>query len=226
MAKPSPYPVVPGRNWYTLRDKAKTSPNTKLNAANVASILGLPEASAQNNVLRGLRSLGVVDDQGSLSATGEKWRVDGSYDDACKEILEAVYPEDLRLLIGKSVSDDRDSVQAWFARKGFGDSSARQMAATFQLLAHPTVDSPKSTTNGTTPKASTPKASTPKPSPAKSKSSSAPAAGMQPPEQPASHRKQESPNVHLDIQIHIPASASTDQIDSIFASMAKHLYGR
>lgn len=32
------------------------------------------------------------------------------------------------------------------------------------------------------------------------------------------------PNVHLDIQIHIPADASLEQIDKIFASMAKHLY--
>ena len=35
-----------------------------------------------------------------------------------------------------------------------------------------------------------------------------------------------APNVHLDIQIHIPADASLEQIDQIFASMAKHLYGR
>jgi glycine cleavage system regulatory protein len=32
------------------------------------------------------------------------------------------------------------------------------------------------------------------------------------------------PNVHLDIQIHIPADASVEQIDQIFESMARHLY--
>lgn len=32
------------------------------------------------------------------------------------------------------------------------------------------------------------------------------------------------PAVHIDIQIHIDASASPDQIDHIFASMAKHIY--
>ncbi|MDI6722183.1 MAG: hypothetical protein QMD97_01390 [Candidatus Aenigmarchaeota archaeon] len=32
------------------------------------------------------------------------------------------------------------------------------------------------------------------------------------------------PAVHIDIQIHIDASASADQIDHIFASMAKHIY--
>lgn len=34
------------------------------------------------------------------------------------------------------------------------------------------------------------------------------------------------PTVHIDIQLHIPATATAEQIDQIFASMAKHLYGR
>ena len=34
------------------------------------------------------------------------------------------------------------------------------------------------------------------------------------------------PNVHLDIQIHIPAEATAEQIDQIFASMARHLYNK
>jgi hypothetical protein len=34
-----------------------------------------------------------------------------------------------------------------------------------------------------------------------------------------------SPSVHIDVQIHISPEASTDQIDQIFKSMAKHLYG-
>lgn len=34
-----------------------------------------------------------------------------------------------------------------------------------------------------------------------------------------------NPSVHIDIQIHISPEASVDQIDQIFKSMAKHLYG-
>lgn len=34
-----------------------------------------------------------------------------------------------------------------------------------------------------------------------------------------------SPEVHIDIQIHISSDASAEQIDQIFSSMAKHLYG-
>jgi len=35
-----------------------------------------------------------------------------------------------------------------------------------------------------------------------------------------------APSVHIDIQIHIDANAKAEQIDQIFASMAKHLYDK
>lgn len=35
-----------------------------------------------------------------------------------------------------------------------------------------------------------------------------------------------SPELHVDIQIHIDSTASPEQIEKIFASMARHLYGR
>ena len=34
------------------------------------------------------------------------------------------------------------------------------------------------------------------------------------------------PALHIDIQVHIDSNASPDQIDQVFASMARHLYGR
>ena len=34
------------------------------------------------------------------------------------------------------------------------------------------------------------------------------------------------PTVHIDIQIHIDSSATSEQIEQIFASMARHVYGR
>ena len=34
------------------------------------------------------------------------------------------------------------------------------------------------------------------------------------------------PSLHIDLQVHVDATASAEQIDQIFSSMAKHLYGR
>lgn len=39
-------------------------------------------------------------------------------------------------------------------------------------------------------------------------------------------RQPSYPSVHIDIQIHIDSSARDDQIDQVFRSMARHLYGR
>lgn len=52
-----------------------------------------------------------------------------------------------------------------------------------------------------------------------------PAAG-QAPQIPGSPQVQGSPAVHIDIQIHISPESTPQQIDKIFESMAKHLYGR
>lgn len=35
-----------------------------------------------------------------------------------------------------------------------------------------------------------------------------------------------SPSVHIDIQVHIAPESTTEQIDQIFKSMSKHLYGK
>lgn len=38
--------------------------------------------------------------------------------------------------------------------------------------------------------------------------------------------KSEGPSLHIDVQVHISPESSAEQIEQIFASMAKHLYGR
>ncbi len=45
-------------------------------------------------------------------------------------------------------------------------------------------------------------------------------------QQPAQPQSPADPSVHIDIQIHIASTAEAEQIDMVFASMAKHLYGR
>jgi hypothetical protein len=135
---------------------------------------------------------------------------------------DEVYPADLAALTDDSGAADPQAVKTWFDHKGFGDSNARQMAATYVMIAakqipEPVVAEPKKAgAKKAAPRkatASTPRTTTtPDPVPAA-------AAPVQP--TPSSGA---GPNVHLDIQIHIPADASAEQIDQIFESMARHLY--
>lgn len=46
------------------------------------------------------------------------------------------------------------------------------------------------------------------------------------PQMPAISNAQGGPAIHIDIQIHISPKSTAQQIDKIFESMAKHLYGR
>ncbi|MBX4900123.1 DUF5343 domain-containing protein [Sinorhizobium sp. B11] len=46
------------------------------------------------------------------------------------------------------------------------------------------------------------------------------------PTSPTMPNMQNGPAVHIDIQIHISPESTAEQIDKIFESMAKHLYGR
>lgn len=39
-------------------------------------------------------------------------------------------------------------------------------------------------------------------------------------------KRGEAPSLHIDVQVHIPPDATAEQIDVIFAAMAKHLYKR
>lgn len=51
-------------------------------------------------------------------------------------------------------------------------------------------------------------------------------AATEAPQTPQVPSSSSGPEVHIDIQIHISPESSAQQIDKIFESMAKHLYGR
>lgn len=96
------------------------------------------------------------------------------------------------------------------------------MAATYSLIAGKQIPEPPAEQNGNSPRKQAPRkqfAAAPK---AKEPERKKQDVGEDTPrrERPRSG----GPNVHLDIQIHIPADASVEQIDQIFESMARHLY--
>jgi hypothetical protein len=106
--------------------------------------------------------------------------------------------------------------------KGLGGSNAKQMAVTYTMIAQksvpamaPTSQTKKNSQNGT--RKAPPKV-TAKPE-VNQEIATPPAQAPESVRQPTS-----GPNIHLDIQVHIPVNATAEQIDQIFASMAKHLY--
>jgi hypothetical protein len=223
MATSNGYPKVTLKAWRALRARAAAAPTVRFTPSAVAALMGMSSpGSARDNTVVPIRRLGLIDDDGALTARGNKWRVDASYADACQEILDEIYPEELLSLTGPDGMPDGARVRTWFDHKGFGDSNARQMAATYTMIASkqpPEAASPVPKRAAPKKAAASKREAPPRRAPASAGAepvAAAPPTVVQP--TPA------GPNVHLDIQIHIPAEASSDQIDQIFASMAKHLY--
>lgn len=216
------YPKVASKAWTVLRARAATAPSTRFTSHVVASMLGMANPkSASDNIVGPMRRLGLFTEDGSLTERGSKWRVDATYGDACQEILEEIYPAELAALTNGEGVVERSQVENWFQHHGFGGSNARQMAATYSMIAEKKLPDPSPTEPKKTPPKKRPQ------SPVSHRSSNDSSQEMPSPEKSSSSFEgNRQPNVHLDIQIHIPANASMEQIDQIFASMAKHLYQR
>lgn len=220
------YPKVSLKAWRTLRAKAASAPTTKFTPDVVATLMDLssPE-SALGNMVRPMRRLGLIDEDGALTDRGKKWSVDSSFGDACQEILDEIYPDDLEAMTDEDGKPDNAQVKTWFRLQGFGDSNARLMAGTYVFVASKQIPEPAAAESAKANRAE----STPAKKTAGKSTTLQTVAGPRANaahEPPSPERSSSGPTLHLDIQIHIPADATPEQIDQIFSSMARHLYAR
>jgi hypothetical protein len=131
-------------------------------------------------------------------------------------MLNSIYPDELRAS-APPPDPDRKRVIRWFMQVGrIGEGAAGNKAAFYTLLASGELQKAV-----TTPKANGNTA-------AKSKAATSPRSERQEVKgksesDSASLRTRVEPNIQLNVQIHINADATKDQIDAIFASMATHL---
>lgn len=220
------YPKIPRNNWFLLREKFKQRTPEKVSPSYVATALNMSEASASANIIPPLRVFGLIDDAGKPSDLAYDWRDDKKYAEVCNSILEVTYPQELRdLFHGSGV--EAKSVESWFARNAkVGQAAARAYAATYLMLLEADLSKAKEQ-NAVRPKADGSKArkSVLKlATPAKTtKPVAPPRADHGNQEEEIKERKEFSPKLHIDIQIHISPDSSPEQIDKIFESMAKHL---
>ena len=220
------YPKVTARAWAILRDRAMAAPSMRFTPDAVAALMGMASPqSARSNTVRPMQQLGLIDEEGALTDRGNKWRVDSSFPDACQEILDEVYPDEIRVLVDDDGRPDLAMVENWFDLKGFGRANARQMAVTYVRVASKEI--PELSETGSA-KVKEKKSTATKPAgkPQEKQKTREPHEGgahdvMHPPVKAFG-----GPTVHLDIQIHIPADATPEKIDQIFSSMARHLYAK
>jgi len=221
------YPRVPARNWWDLRRRFIQTPPREVNVGYLQTVLGLNEGAARN-LLPSLKAVGLLEETGKPTQRATDWRDDELYPKVCREILQELYPQALLDALPPP-NPERTQTERWFAREtGTGEASAQKMAAFYILLcaAEPAAAQRSTEAQPTRPEPRAPSKGGGQAQPPRPKKRDNVGGERESPEElkPPTPRGGQEPTVHLDIQIHIDPAASPEQIDQIFASMARHLY--
>ncbi|MXZ25280.1 MAG: hypothetical protein F4Y80_10560 [Caldilineaceae bacterium SB0665_bin_21] len=218
------FPTIPAKSWWTLRKRFIQAIPKQVTPAYLVTVLGGKEQSAKTNVLRGLQVVGLVDEEGFTTNKATLWRDDTTYPEVCKQILDELYPTELQDAVPDPASD-REAAKTWFkATTSCGETAARQMTALYALLMEADPSVGNETKERKTEKTKS-RESTRQPTPSgKLQQSELANQQQEPPRVPT--RGLEMPEMRLSLEIRIDASVTPEQIDLIFASMAKHLYRR
>lgn len=240
------YPYISESAWWTLRKKFIQSMPATVTASYLASLLSTTEESARGNTLAPLKQIGLVDETGKPTDLAFRWRDDSQYAAVCNEIIDKIYPQELRDLY-PDADVGINPVKSWFQNKvRVGENAASKYSRFYLLLlsADPTKESKTAgvarTTRVPTSKDSKdharPKvpAKTSQPATSQRGNAGTTSANVATDEQLVTdmgaaptpeHGKPAASglSLHIDLQIHISPEASPEQIDKVFESMAKHL---
>lgn len=187
----------------------------------LATVLRMEANSARANVLPYLKTLGIINADGKTTERATKWRDDARYPAVCKEILKEVYPTEL--LDAVTDATQREQAESWFANAtSTGEGAVRRMAALYEVLLEADASKqPDERGDRARPEKKPAKAATSKPAPI------VPATIIHEPHRHAGSTLPpvpQLPGININLEIHISADSTPDQIDAIFAGMAKHIY--
>ena len=222
MAEKPVYPKMPVSNWWAIRAQFRKTLPTVVTSSYLKSLLNLTSDKAARNLIAPLKQLQIIDEENKPTQRAIDWRDDSKYKETCDAMLEEVYPPEVRELY-PGPEFDRESINGWFMGSAhLGEATAAQVTKIYVLLCQGVVrtdlenlpaNKPKRPTGKIKPEKSGAKTDT-RESPKETSPKNAPSA--------SSKQSQGNPNLHIDLQIHISPDATLEQIDAIFASMAKH----
>lgn len=216
------YPMISEKNWWTIRNKFKASLPSTVTTNYIKTLLSLSSnASATSNVISPLKRLGLIDDDGKPTPLANDWRLEDKYADACERMIKHVYPRELLDLFPEK-EVDKSSAESWFMSQGAGQGASYKMSALFILLKSGEIKEQKPSQKKAGPtktKAKAKEVSKPTPS-ENNQNNNTPSVSAE-----KGCMSSGQPNLHIDLQIHISPESTPEQIEAIFSSMAKHLYG-
>ncbi len=213
MVEKQTFPRIPESNWWTLRNQFHKTLPTSVTTSYLKSLLNLTTDVAASNLLSPLKQIGLIDDEGKPTPRATNWRSDTKYSETCKEIIKEVYPSELiELYSGSNLN--KNSIKEWFKNTtSLGEVAAGQCASMYILLQEAKINLDDNNIK----KAQ--KIVKPNTKPQQKKSQTQETVSNK-----SIQKVDEIPNIHINLQIHISPEANADQIESIFANVAKYLY--
>jgi len=215
------YPLMAVKHWWTLREKFKQAIPTKTDTQYLSTVLGMKPESARTNVIPTLRQVGLIDkDEKTISDLAKKWRDDKEYVHACREIIASVYPQSLSEAC-PNPHENQEEVKRWFASEtGAGKSAIQKMTLFYLILAEADPSKGKDVVKSTVDK----KDATPRIGKQKQPAVMPKAKGGEKElvRTPGMGKWRFDSSLNVNIQVHISAESTAEQIDQIFASMSKH----
>ena len=227
------FPKIAGSSWWKLRDLFKRKVPAIVTPTYLATALSMGEASARPNLIGPFKKIGIIDEDGKPTDRAYDWRDDHKYKTVCEALIEEYYPQELKDLF-HSADSDLQQVTNWFMSHARCGEPAAKMFARFYILLLKA--DPKEADVAVAKKEGT-KKSSPKDNKKQAKVTEKPELefveenpATQPPTVPAHTQTQtvptvlnNTPELHINVQLHISPESSAEQIDKIFESMAKHL---
>ena len=219
-------PVINGTAWWALRRSfVRTLPKI-VSETYLVTVLSLKEAPARN-VLRNLKLLGLVGEDNRPTDLAIRWRDDEQYAAACEEIAALAYPDELRAAV-PGPDPDATAAAQWFQRsRRLGDGGAKNAARTYVLIASAKLpgDASASATRSRIAHTSSRRSATnSERAPKATTRARADATKVKYHKPPATGSGFEMPRPQIAVQINIAPDMTAEQIDQVFASMAKHFY--
>jgi hypothetical protein len=215
--KRTSFPLMPIGHWWTLRTKFRQSIPGVVTDSYIATVLNMKESSARNNIIPYLKQVGIIDADNKPQERAKKWRDDAQYKKVCSEIIKEVYPQEL-MDACPDPNSNRESAERWFSNHtGGGQVAVRKMVSFYSILTE--ADPSKATepkNNLSSKNTSSPKKPSKKQVPQKTEN----AKMSEPNQAQPAERNGALPSININLQIHISADASPDQIDKIFENMA------
>jgi hypothetical protein len=215
MAKTKGFPMLPGNHWWALREKFKQSIPGVVTDSYLSAALNMHAKSARANILPYLKDIGLIDSEGKIQDLAKEWRDDKQYSEVCKKMRTKIYPEELLATI-LNPAEDRQAAERWFGNyTGAGTSAVNRMTQFYIILAEADASKrpgkrtlkPKINKKDATAKRTTPK-----------KPSANEISGQVVPHQTSVRTPLGPPGVSINLEIHISADSTPDQIDKIFES--------